>query len=103
MIYLRVNVKAEDAFYEQERPPQHRLETGKGSEGNNMSDKTTPRKPRPVHLERALRLCARLRRDSRAYWRKYNMEFDVEKARSFVREAINSAWMARRIYREVVK
>ena len=61
------------------------------------------RKPRPVHLERALRLCARMRRDSRAYWRKYNMEFDVEKKRSYVREAINSAWMARKIYREVVK
>ena len=60
-------------------------------------------KSRPVHLERALRLCAWLRRDSRAYWRKYNMEFDVELKRAYVREAINSAWMARKIYREVVK
>ena len=61
------------------------------------------KRKRPVHLERALRLCARLRRDSRAYWRKYNMEFDVELKRAYVRDAINSAWMARKIYREVVK
>jgi hypothetical protein len=74
---------------------------GRCADGAEM---TTPhKKPRPVHLERALRLCARLRRDSRAYWHKYNMSFNLQEKRSYVREAINAECMARKIYREVVK